>query len=82
MAEIKGEDAAQGYVETLHRLGVDCVFSSPGSEYIPLWEHLAKYNSEGKKPTYLNIRHEGAALSMAKGYYMASGQPRSTAYPS
>jgi acetolactate synthase-1/2/3 large subunit len=74
MAEIKVEDAAQGYVETLHRLGVDYVFSSPGSEFIPLWEHLARYNSEGKKPLYLNIRHESAALSMAKGYYMASGR--------
>ncbi|MCK4438710.1 hypothetical protein KAV47_06520, partial [Candidatus Bathyarchaeota archaeon] len=74
MAEIKVEDAAHGYVEMLHRLGVDYVFSSPGSEFIPLWEHLARYNSEGKKPFYLNIRHESAALSMAKGYYMASGR--------
>ncbi len=74
MAEIKVEDAAHGYVETLNRLGVDYVFSSPGSEFIPLWEHLARYNSEGKKPTYLNVRHESAALSMAKGYYMASGR--------
>jgi len=74
MAEINVEDAAHGYVETLNRLGVDYVFSSPGSEFIPLWEHLARYNAEGKKPTYLNIRHEGAALSMAKGYYMASGR--------
>jgi acetolactate synthase-1/2/3 large subunit len=74
MNEIKVEDAAHGYVEMLNRLGVDYVFSSPGSEFIPLWEHLARYNSEGKKPFYLNIRHEGAALSMAKGYYMASGR--------
>ena len=37
MAEIKVEDAAHGYVETLNRLGVDYVFGSPGSEFIPLW---------------------------------------------
>jgi len=57
MAEIVVEDAAQGYVEMLHRLGVDYVFSSPGSEFIPMWEHLARYNAEGKKPLYANVRH-------------------------
>ena len=74
MDEITVNDAAQGYIEILNRLGVDYVFSSPGSEFIPLWEHLAKYNSEGKKPIYINTRHEGTALSMAKGYYMATGK--------
>jgi acetolactate synthase-1/2/3 large subunit len=74
--EIIVEDAAHGYVEMLHRLGIDYVFSSPGSEFIPLWEHLARYNSENKKPFYINTRHEGTALSMAKGYYMATGKPQ------
>lgn len=74
MDEIIVEDAAHGYVEMLHRLGIDYVISSPGSEFIPLWEHLARYNSEGKKPIYINTRHEGTALSMAKGYYMATGK--------
>ncbi|MCW4049677.1 MAG: thiamine pyrophosphate-binding protein [Candidatus Bathyarchaeota archaeon] len=74
MAEIKVMDAAHGYVEMLNRLGVDYVFSSPGSEFIPIWEHLARYNSENKKPYYVNVRHESAALSMAKGYYMATGR--------
>lgn len=68
------EDVAHGIIETLHRLGVDYIISSPGSEYIPLWEHLARYNSQNKKPIYLNIRHEGTALSIAKGYYMATGK--------
>jgi acetolactate synthase-1/2/3 large subunit len=76
MDEIVVEDAAHGYVEMLHRLGIDFVFSSPGSEFIPLWEHLARYNSEDKKPYYINTRHEGTALSMAKGYYMATGKPQ------
>ena len=74
--ELIVEDAAHGYVEMLNRLGVDYVFSSPGSEYIPLWEHLARYNAAGKKPEYINTRHEGTALSMAKGYYLATGKPQ------
>ncbi len=76
MHELNVQDAAHGYVEMLHRLGVDYVFGSPGSEYVPLWEHLARYNSENKKPFYINLRHEGTALSMAKGYYMATGRPQ------
>jgi len=76
MDEIVVEDAAHGYVEILNRLGVDYMISSPGSEFIPLWEHLARYNAEGKKPFYINVRHEGVALSMAKGYYMATGKPQ------
>ncbi|MBD3206006.1 hypothetical protein GF319_06645 [Candidatus Bathyarchaeota archaeon] len=74
MPELMVQDAAHGYVEMLHRLGVDYVFGSPGSEFVPLWEHLARYNSEDKKPSYINLRHEGTALSMAKGYYMATGK--------
>jgi acetolactate synthase-1/2/3 large subunit len=74
MAEVTVEDAAHGYVEMLSRLGVDYVFSSPGSEFVPMWEHLARYNGEGKKPVYMNVRHEGVALSMAKGYCMATGR--------
>ncbi len=74
MDKLVVEDVAQGYVEMLNRLGIDYVFSSPGSEYIPLWEHLARYNAAGKKPIYINTRHEGTALSMAKGYYMATGK--------
>jgi acetolactate synthase-1/2/3 large subunit len=74
LEELIVEDAGHGYVEMLNRLGVDYVLSSPGSEFIPLWEHLARYNSEGKKPFYINLRHEGTALSMAKGYYMATGK--------
>lgn len=76
MGEIIVQDAAHGYVEMLHRLGVDYVFGSPGSEFIPIWEHLSRYNSENKNPFYLNLRHEGTALSMAKGYYMATGKPQ------
>lgn len=74
MSVIGVEGAAEGYVEMFRRLGVEYVFASPGSEMVPLWEFLAKYNAEGKPPAYVNLRHEGAALSMAKGYAMATGR--------
>jgi acetolactate synthase-1/2/3 large subunit len=76
MEEIRVEGAAEGYVEVLHRYGVDYVFSSPGTEFVPIWEYLAKYNEAGKKPLYMNTRHEGLSVSLAKGYYMVSGRPQ------
>ncbi len=76
MEEIEVEGAAEGYVELFNRYGVDYVFSSPGTEFVPLWEYLAKYNSQGKGPFYVNTRHEAVSLTMAKGYAMATGRPQ------
>jgi len=76
MEEIEVEGAAEGYIELFNRLGVDYVFSSPGTEFVPLWEYLAKYNSQGRKPLYINTRHEAVSLTMAKGYAMASRKPQ------
>lgn len=76
MEEINVEGAAEGYIEVLHRYGVDYVFSSPGTEFVPIWEYLAKYNEAGKKPLYINTRHEGLSVSLAKGYYMVTGRPQ------
>jgi acetolactate synthase-1/2/3 large subunit len=74
MKEMQFQDAAEGYLKYLNSMGIDYIFCSPGSEFIPIWEHLAKLNAEGKNPQYLNLRHEGTALSMAKGYTMATGK--------
>ena len=76
MEEIRVEGAAEGYVEMLHRYGVDYVFASPGTEFVPVWEYLAKYNEAGKKPQYINTRHEGLSVTLAKGYSMVSGRPQ------
>ena len=76
MEEIEFEGAAEGYIEVFNRCAVDYVFCSPGSEFVPIWEYLTKYNSQGKKPYYINVRHEGLALTMAKGYTMATGRPQ------
>lgn len=76
MKEIEVEGAAEGYIEAFNRCGVDYVFCSPGSEFIPFWEYLTKYKTQGKRPFYVNVRHEGLALTMAKGYTMATGRPQ------
>jgi acetolactate synthase I/II/III large subunit len=76
LEKITVEEAAEGYVEILHRYGVDYVFASPGTEFVPVWEYLAKYNEAGKGPFYMNTRHEGLSVSLAKGFYMMSGRPQ------
>ncbi len=74
--EIEVEGAAEAYLELFRRYNVDYVFCSPGSEFIPLWESLAKFDAQGKTPNYVNARHEGLALAVAKGYTMATGRPQ------
>jgi len=74
--EMEVEGAAEGYLEIFRRYGVDYVFCSPGSEFIPFWEFLAKFNAQGRGPRYVNARHESVALAMAKGYTMATGRPQ------
>ncbi len=36
MEKIVVEGAAEGYVEALRRYGVDYIFGSPGTEFIPM----------------------------------------------
>jgi thiamine pyrophosphate-dependent acetolactate synthase large subunit-like protein len=47
MEEIEVDGAAEGYVVLFNRQGVDYVFSSPGTEFVPIWEYLAKYKELG-----------------------------------
>ncbi|MBS7630660.1 hypothetical protein KEJ47_03660 [Candidatus Bathyarchaeota archaeon] len=57
-------------------MGVDYVFYFPGSEFIHIWKYHTKHNSQGRKPYYINSRHEGLSLSLAKGYAMATCKPQ------
>jgi acetolactate synthase-1/2/3 large subunit len=74
--EIIVEGAAEGFLEVFNKYKVDYIFCSPGSEFIPFWEYLAKFKAQNKKPSYINSRHEGLALSMAKGYYLSTRNPQ------
>jgi len=55
-------------------MGVEWIFASPGSEWAPVWEHLAKSYGPGEIPKYLSTRHEEIALGMASGYYKTTGK--------
>ena len=66
---------AETFLRMLASMGVERIFASPGSEWAPVWEHLAKtYSEAGTIPHYTSSRHEEVALGMASGYAKASGK--------
>ena len=71
----KPQSGAEVFLEVLRNYGVEYIFSSPGSEWPPLWEALAEQKAKGLDgPTYINIRHEDTAAGVAIGYAKATGK--------
>ena len=68
-------DGGEAIVQAFRNLGIDYVFSSPGSEWAPLWEAFARQKVENiPGPTYLNCGHELLAVDMAIGYTTVTGR--------
>lgn len=66
---------AEALLEILRNYGIEYIFASPGSEWPPLWEQLAKQKAQGiRGPQYLNCRHENLAIGMAMGYAKVTHQ--------
>src|SRR2546427_5515723 len=64
-------------VKIFERAGVDYIFSSPGTEWPPVWEALAEAQERGvNRPRYINCRHEALAVAMASGYTKVTGKPQ------
>jgi len=64
-------------VKVFERAGIDYIFSSPGTEWPPVWEALAEAEERGdNRLRYLNCRHEALAVAMASGYTKVTGKPQ------
>jgi acetolactate synthase-1/2/3 large subunit len=51
--------------------------SSPGSEWSPIWEALARQQLDKKPgPTFIESWHETLAVNMATGYTLITGRPQ------
>jgi len=75
MIETKGLTGAEAFLQVLGRMGIEYIFASPGSEWAPVWESLAKPRSQDEAvPRYLSSRHEEIAVGMASGYAKATGK--------
>lgn len=68
-------DGGEAVLEALRSLAVDYIISSPGSEWPPVWEALARQRAnESSGPGYIDCWHESLAVAMAMGYTKVTGQ--------
>lgn len=65
---------AEAMLKVLRFYGASHIFSSPGSEWVPLWEALAKYGAHGDARSYINVRHEALAVTLAAAHFRQTGQ--------
>ena len=68
-------DGGEAILEAFRNLDIDYVMSSPGSEWGPMWEALARQKVGNKDgPTYLSCWHETLAVNLAWGYTAVTGR--------
>lgn len=75
------KNGAEILLEQLESQGVDCVFASPIAVMAPIWEALARRGDE-LRLRYFRCRHELLAVSLASGYYKATGRSQIVFLPS
>ena len=70
-------DGGEAILEAFRRLKVDYIMSSPGSEWSPVWEALARQKLDNRPgPTFIESWHETLAVNMATGYTLMTGRPQ------
>ena len=68
-------DGGEAVLEAFRHLGFDYILSSPGSEWAPVWEALARQKANNTPgPKYIDCWHETLAVDMALGYALATGR--------
>jgi len=73
--ETKGLNGGEALLKVMAGMGIECIFASPGSEWSPVWEALAKPDPRSEhRLLYYSTRHEETAVSMASGYAKVSGK--------
>lgn len=67
---------ASNYLQALLDRGIDYVFANAGTDTAPIIEALVAAKKAGvKTPEFLTVPHENVAISMAHGYFLATGKP-------
>jgi acetolactate synthase-1/2/3 large subunit len=70
-------DGGEAILEAFRRLKIDYIMSSPGSEWSPVWEALARQKLENRPgPRFIESWHETLAVNMATGYTLITGRPQ------
>ncbi|MGD9511686.1 MAG: thiamine pyrophosphate-requiring protein [Geminicoccaceae bacterium] len=74
--QLPATTAAEVLLATLRLRGVDHLLANPGTDFAPLIEGLARRAESGlPMPEAVIVAHELAAISMAHGYWLATGRP-------
>jgi len=67
---------ALNFLQALLDRGIDCVFANAGTDFAPIIEGLVAAQKAGiKTPEFITVPHENVAISMAHGYFLATGKP-------
>ncbi len=68
-------DGGEAIIEAFRSLGVEHIMSSPGSEWSPVWEALARQKTGNRLgPDFIECWHETTAVNMAMGYTQYTGK--------
>jgi acetolactate synthase-1/2/3 large subunit len=68
-------DGGEAIMESFRNLGIDYIMSSPGSEWSPVWEAMARQTVEKNAgPQFIDCWHETVAVDMAMGYTAMTGR--------
>src|SRR5512142_1628367 len=68
-------DGGEAILQGLRDLGIEYLFSSPGSDWGSIWEALARQKVSGTSgPQYLSCGHETLAVDLAIGYTLMTGR--------
>ncbi|MEX2367054.1 MAG: thiamine pyrophosphate-binding protein, partial [Pseudohongiellaceae bacterium] len=67
---------ASNYLQALLDRGIDYVFANAGTDFAPIIEALVAAKKAGRPtPEFITVPHENVAISMAHGYFLATGKP-------
>ena len=70
-------DGGEAILQAFRSLDIDYIISSPGSEWSPVWEALARQKiNQQPGPRYIDCWHETLAVDMAMGYTAVTGRPQ------
>jgi acetolactate synthase-1/2/3 large subunit len=74
------KNGAEVLLAQLESQGTDCIFASPIAVMAPVWEALARHGDD-TKVRYFRCRHELLAVTLASGYYKATGRSQTVFLP-
>ncbi len=65
---------AEALLRSLKQNGIDLVFANAGSDFAPIIEACVALGKSDEVPEFIIATHENVCLSMAHGYYLATGR--------